>query len=81
MEKIGRVTHFYNKIGVAVVVVEKGALSVGDIVHFKHNSHEFEQAVQSLEVDQQSVQSIKAGQEAGLKVIEPVKEGWAIYKE
>lgn len=81
MQKIGQVTHFYNKIGVAVVAVNKGALSVGDIVHFKHNGHEFEQTVQSLEIDQQPVQSIKAGQEAGLKVIEPVKEGWEIFKE
>ena len=80
MQKIGQVTHFYNKLGVAVVLLDKGTLSVGDAVSFKHGEHEFDQQVDSLQVDHAEVPSIKAGEEAGLKVNEPVKEGWGVYK-
>ena len=80
MKPIGQVTHFYNNLGVAVVNLNQGTLSVGDVVRFKHGNKEFEQTVDSLQVDHQSVPSIKAGEEAGLKVTEPVKEGWAVFK-
>lgn len=81
MPKIGTVTHFYNKIGVAVVAPDKGSLSVGDRVRFKHGTHEFDQTVESLQIDQQPVSMVKKGEEAGLKVDQPVKEGWEVYKE
>ena len=77
---IGKVTHYFNNIGVAVVKAEKSSLAVGDKVKFRHGEHEFEQAVDSLQVDKEPVKKIKKGEEAGLKVAEPVKEGWEVYK-
>lgn len=79
-ELVGKVVHYFNKIGVAVVKAEKGGLSVGDAVKFRHGEHEFEQTVESLQVEKEPVQKIKKGEEAGLKVNEPVKEGWEVYK-
>lgn len=79
-ELIGKVTHYFDKIGVAVVKAEKGELAVGDIVHFKHGDKEFQQVVGSLEVNKLGVGKIKTGEEAGMKVDEPVKEGWEVYK-
>ena len=79
-ELIGKVTHYFDKIGVAVVKAEKAALAVGDIVKFQHADKAFQQMVGSLEVDKISVGKIKIGQEAGMKVDEPVKEGWEVYK-
>ena len=77
---IGKVTHYFNNIGVAVVKAEKSGLAVGDKVKFRHGEHEFEQAVDSLQVDKEPVKKIKKGEEAGLKVAEAVKEGWEVYK-
>lgn len=79
-ELIGKVTHYFNKIGVAVVKVDKGELAVGDTVHFKHGDRDFEQTVGSLEIDRKPVEKIGAGEEAGMKVNEPVKEGDKMYK-
>ena len=77
---IGKVTHYFDKIGVAVVKTEKDELAVGDTVKFKHGDKEFQQVVGSLEVDKIAVGKIKVGEEAGMKVDEPVKEGWEVYK-
>lgn len=77
---IGKVTHYFDKIGVAVVKAENEGVAVGDSVKFKHGDKEFAQMIGSLEVDKISVGKIVAGQEAGLKVDEEVKEGWEVYK-
>lgn len=79
-ELIGKVTHYFDKIGVAVVKAEKGVLAVGDTVKFQHADKAFQQVVGSLEVDKIAVGKIKTGEEAGMKVDEPVKEGWEVYK-
>lgn len=79
-ELIGKVVHFFNKIGVAVVKLDKGKLAVGETIKFKHGENEFEQTVDSMQIEKEAVEKIKKGQEAGMKVNEPVKEGWEIYK-
>ncbi len=79
-ELIGKVTHYFNKIGVAVVKAEKGELAVGDTIHFKHGERDFEQQIVSMQVDKEPVEKIKKGEEAGMKVDEPVKEGDEVYK-
>lgn len=76
---IGQVTHYFAKIGVAVVKADKSGLKVGDRVKFAHAGKNFTQVVGSLQVNNQPVGSIKVGEEAGLKTDEPVKEGWLVY--
>jgi len=41
---------------------------------------EFEQAVQSMQIDHKDIKEAKKGQEVGLKVDQKVKEGWEVYK-
>jgi len=77
---IGKVTHYFNNLQVAVVKADKGSLAVGETVKFKHGDKEFVQTVDSLQVDKEPVKKIKKGEEAGLKVAEPVKEGWEVYQ-
>jgi len=77
---IGKVTHFFDRIGVAVVKIEKGELAVGDTIKFKHGDKEFEQTVSSLEIDRAPVDKIGVNEEAGLKINEAVREGWEVYK-
>ncbi len=73
---LGKVTHYYDHLGVAVVQLAKGAsLKKGDRVQFKGNSTDFTQAADSLQVEHQDVESAKAGDDFGLKVDKPVKEG------
>ena len=79
MNEVGKVTHYYGKIGVAIIELS-GSLKVGDKIKVEGNRTEFEQPVQSLEVDRKSVESAKKGDVVGLKVVERVNEGAAVYK-
>ncbi|MCX6798958.1 MAG: hypothetical protein NTW59_02570 [Candidatus Diapherotrites archaeon] len=76
---IGKVDHFFGKIGVAVVKLS-GDLKVGDKLRFKRHDSEFEQVVDSMQVDHAQVQKAKKGQDIGLKVAQPVHEGAEVFK-
>jgi translation initiation factor IF-2 len=77
--KIAKVTHYYDKIGVAVVEVLKQPLKVGDVIKISGHDNEFNQAVSSLQIEHTQVKEIKAGESGALKTDKPVKEGDVIY--
>ncbi len=79
MHEVGKVTHYYGKIGVAIVELSD-SLKVGDKIKVEGNRTEFEQPVDSMEVDRASVSSAKKGDGVGMKVRERVNEGAAVYK-
>jgi hypothetical protein len=76
--KIGQVTHFYPKIGVAVVDLSKD-LKVGDIISFQ-SAIAFSQTVDSIQIEHSPVTHAKKGQKIGLKVDQPVKPGDQVLK-
>lgn len=78
--KIGRVTHYYDKIGVAVVELS-GTLAVGDKIKFTRGGEDlFEQAVESIQIEHEKKDSAGKGEVVGLKVNSEVKEGAEVYK-
>jgi len=77
--KVGKVTHYYNKAGVAIVELE-GTLKVGDMVKFQGHGADFEQPADSIQINHEQVQSAGKGDVVGLKVIKEVKEGTEIEK-
>lgn len=79
-EQIGKVIHFYDKISVAVVRLEK-ELAVEDMIQIKSKAGDFGQKVDSMQVNHSQVLSAKAGDEVAIKVGQKVKEGDAVYKE
>jgi len=80
MEKhIGQVTHYFKRIGVAVLDLS-GGLQVGDVVHIQGRTTDFTQAVESMEIEHQKVQSVGPGADVALKVIEHVRKGDRVYK-
>ncbi|MBI4040010.1 translation elongation factor-like protein [Candidatus Daviesbacteria bacterium] len=76
---IGKVVHYYDKLSVAIVDLEKGGLKVGDEVKFKHGDNEFTQKIDSLQIEHESVDEVKKGDSFGLKVDQPTKPGTAVY--
>ena len=78
-ELIGTVTHFFPKISVCVVKLEK-PLKKGEKIKFKHKEEEFEQEVKSMQVEHKELEEAKAGMEIGMKVDKPVREGFEVYK-
>jgi putative protease len=79
-EEIGRVTHYFHKIGVAGIEVTVESLKVGETVHIKGHTSDFSQTVESLQQENLSVPEIKKGVSAGMKVKEHVREGDRIFR-
>ncbi len=74
MKKIGAVTHYYGNIGVAIVALT-GKLSKGDKIKFEGGKTEFEQVVESMQIEHKEIDSAKKGDIVGVKVGEKVAEG------
>jgi hypothetical protein len=77
--KIGKVTHYYDRIGVAVLQLS-GELKVGDKILILGRTTDFTQIVDSMEINHQKVQSVGAGAEVALKVAEPAHENDVVYR-
>jgi putative protease len=78
--KVGRITHFFTKICVAVIELTE-PLSVGDTIVLKGPTTDFEQPVESMQIEHKNVQRAKAGQSIGLKVVQRVRENDAVYRK
>jgi len=76
---IGRVTHYFPKVEAAIIKLEDN-LQIGDKIKLKREDQEFEQKVESMQVDHTDIQKAEKGQEIGVKVDQKVKEGWEVYK-
>jgi putative protease len=76
--KIGHITHFYDRISVAVLSLTD-RLNIRDKVVISGHSTDFVQEVTSMEIEHQKVTSVGPGDEVALKVIEPCRKGDSIY--
>ena len=79
-QQIGRVTHYFGKIGVAAIEITEGTLSVGDTIHVKGHTSDFTQTVDSIQIDGAPVQQALLGQDVGIKVIEHAREHDTVSK-
>jgi hypothetical protein len=78
--EVGYIGHFFAKIGVAVVNLSL-PLAVGDHILFKGPCTDFEQIVESMQIERKTLQRAEGGQSIGLKVNQPVKEKDVVYKK
>ena len=79
--QIGKVTHYFAKIGVAVIEVTDGSIKVGDQLRIKGHTTDFKQKVTSMQIEQDKIEMAEPGQSIGLKVSEPVRANDSVYKE
>jgi translation elongation factor EF-1alpha len=79
LKEVGSVTHYFSKIGVAIVELND-TLSVGDDILVKGMTTSVEQTVDSMQIEHASVMKAEAGESIGLKVSDRVREGDTIYK-
>ena len=77
--EVGRVTHFYPKISVAIVEL-KASLNIGDKILIKGATTNFEQTVESMQIEHKNIERAEAGQIIGLKVKERVRENDKVYR-
>ncbi len=76
---IGKVTHYFDKIGVAIIDLDKGKLKVGQEIKFQHGDKEFSQKIDSIQIEHKDVEEVKAGDSFGVKVDQPTKPGTLVY--
>lgn len=76
---LGKITHFFDEISVAVVALN-APLKVGDKIKIGKDETFFEQEVKSMQVDHKNIPTAKKGQEVGMKVKKEVKEGYLVFK-
>jgi selenocysteine-specific translation elongation factor len=77
--EIGVVSDFFAHPVVAGIELT-GPVQVGDTLHFRGHTTDLVIAVDSIQIDHQSVTSARAGQSIGIKVPERVRHGDHVYK-
>lgn len=76
---IGSVTHYFGKLGVAIVKFKK-EIEAGTRVRFKGATTDFEETTSSMQHDHKAVKSAKKGQEVGILVRDKVREGDEVFE-
>ena len=76
---LGRVTHYYDKIKVAVIKLN-APLKNGDSIEIEGGEKSFFQKVSSMEKDHEKIAKAKKGNEVGMKVKNKVREGYRVFK-
>jgi translation initiation factor IF-2 len=79
-EKIGVVTDYLNRLGVAVIRLTDGELHVGDRVRIGGRATDLVQTVESLQIEHRPVQEAERGSEVAMKVREPVHRHDQIFR-
>jgi len=77
---IGTVSHYYPKIGVAVVEVVD-TLRIGDTIRIVGGVNtDFTQAVESMEIEHKKIEEANMGDSIGLKVDQRAREGYRVHR-
>lgn len=79
-QEIGKVTHYFGRIGVAAIEITQGTLAVGDTIHVKGHTSDFTQTVDSIQIEGQMVGTASVGQAVGIKVVEHAREHDVVSK-
>jgi putative protease len=76
---IGKISHYFGNINVGIIELTS-ELKVGEKIHIKGSSTDFEQAVDSMQMEHQDIAVAKNGDAIGIKVAQKVKENDQVYK-
>ncbi|MFX1485661.1 MAG: translation elongation factor-like protein [Promethearchaeota archaeon] len=79
LKEIGKVTHYFSKISVAVIKLTD-SVSVGDKIIIKGATTDIEQNVASMQIEHENVAAAKAGQSIGLKIVGRARPNDMVYK-
>jgi len=79
LEPIGQIAAFFAHPSAAVIELT-APLRVGETIYIKGHTTDFQQVVESMQIDRQSVQEAGAGQSIGVKVKERCRKHDTVYK-
>jgi translation initiation factor IF-2 len=78
--EVGKVIQFFAKPSVAAIEITAGAIAIGDTIRIKGATTDFEQKVESMEIDRNPVPNAAAGQAVGIKVKDRVRPHDTVFR-
>ena len=77
-KEIGKVSSYFSHVGVAAIKLS-GKLNVGDKIHIKGSTTDFEQKIDSMQIEKKDVPKAKKGDHIGIKVPEKVRPNDKVF--
>lgn len=77
--RVGGVSSYFSHVEAAAIELN-GDLKIGDTIHIKGHTTDLEQKVDSVQIENESVENAKAGDSVGVKVKERVRRHDVVYK-
>ena len=78
-KEVGKIVHYYTKLSVGIIELSD-TLKVGDKIRIKGATTDFEQTVDSMQIEKDKIDEAKKGQSIGLKVKDQVRQHDVVYK-
>lgn len=75
---VGKVTHYYGKLGVAIVELS-APLAVGQQIHVKGAHDDFTQEVKDMQFEHQAITAGRPKQQVGIKVEKAAHENDQVF--
>ena len=66
-KKIGEIIKFFGKISVAAIRLSEGSLKAGDTIHIVGHTTDVTQTIDSMQIENKSVQEAGPGADSGSK--------------
>tara|TARA_B100001971_G_C18223166_1_gene558577 strand:- start:1281 stop:1538 length:258 start_codon:yes stop_codon:yes gene_type:complete len=79
-KQIGHISHWFGNLGVVVIDVDKGTLTVGDTIHVKGNTTDFTQTIESMQLDGEIIKKAKKGMSVGVKAPDRARRTDLVFK-
>ncbi|MCK9446357.1 translation elongation factor-like protein [bacterium] len=79
-KKVGKITHYFDKIKVVVVKLSDD-LSVGETIRIIGGENtDFKQKIVSMEFNGEKIKKAKKGKQVGIRVKDRAREGYKVFK-
>lgn len=73
-KEVGFVEHWWDHISVAGIKITEGKIKVGDTLHFKGHTTDFQEKIASIHMEHEQKAEAGKGDEIGIKVREKVRD-------
>jgi U32 family peptidase len=79
-KQIGEVSNYFEHVSVAAIKLD-APLKVGDTIEFRGGEVDFEQKIESMQIQHKQVKAAKKGDEIGIKVNGKVRKCYKVFKK
>lgn len=77
-KEIGTVSSYFSHVGVAAIKLS-GSLKIGDKIHLKGHTTDFEEDVNSIQIERKEIEKAKKGDHIGIKVSDKVRPNDTVF--